>query len=165
MECRECSENISAFIDGELESDLKHQMKAHLHTCKDCQNVTSQLRTLNTTLVQAYDTVQIPTNLEERILLSIRQEKKRAKQQFALTAFILILLFSPFVLLSSLVWRFVQIIFAAGSLLGHVESALIQFIPQTFSWSIGLIAVILSVSGLLLVWAMLKGLRYNEVIS
>lgn len=165
MECRECLENISAFIDGELESDLQHQMESHLHTCEDCQNAADRLRALNTVLLQAYETVQAPTDLEERILLSIRQEKKRAKQQFALTAFILVLLLSPLILLSSFVWGFVQIVYTAGSLLGQAESALLQFIPLTFSWSIGLSAIVLSLSGLLLVRAMLKGLRYNEVIS
>jgi len=165
MECRECLENISAFIDGELEGDLQEQIEAHLQTCEDCQRVANQLRVLNSGLVQAYDTVQIPTNLEERILSSLRQEKKKVKQQFVLTAFILVLLSSPFILFSSLVWGFLHTIYAVGSLLGQAESALVQFIPPTFSWSIGLIAFILSVSGALLVRAMLKGIHVNEVLS
>ncbi|AET67245.1 hypothetical protein Desor_1598 [Desulfosporosinus orientis DSM 765] len=165
MECRECLGNISAFIDGELGGDLQEQMEAHLQTCEDCQSVAHQLRSLNSGLVQAYASIQAPLNLEERILISIKMEKKKAKQQFALTAFVLVLLLCPFMLFSSLVWRFLQIIYAVGSLLGQLETALMRFFPLTFSWVIGGSAILLSIGGILLVRAMLKGFHVNEVLS
>ena len=165
MECSECLENISALIDGELSGSVQGEMEIHLLSCGNCRQVSDELKLLNSGIVQALENIAVPTSLEERILVSIRRERKKAKQQLAVTALFLVLTASPLILFSPLLWRFVHFLYAVGAILGRAEAALLQSVPPTAGWLIGGTAFCLIIGGILLVRAMLRRFHFNEVFS
>jgi anti-sigma factor (TIGR02949 family) len=42
--CRSILENLNAYIDGELDSELCSQIEAHISTCENCQIVVNTLK-------------------------------------------------------------------------------------------------------------------------
>lgn len=50
MECQECMERISEFIDDELSIFEYEQIKEHLLSCQDCQNVAEEFQFLHDSL-------------------------------------------------------------------------------------------------------------------
>jgi anti-sigma factor RsiW len=44
MECRKCSENLTAFLDGELSSAESGQIQSHLRLCPSCSKELQSLR-------------------------------------------------------------------------------------------------------------------------
>lgn len=165
VECGECLENISALIDGELNGFEQKQVENHLLACGRCKAVANQFRLLNFGIVHAVENIPAPRGLEERILLSIGLERQKAKKQFSLTSLFLILLVSPLLIFSSLIWRFVYLVYSTGTILGRAESVLLRFVPPATSWAIGIMAFFLIVGGVLLVRRLLKGFQFNEVFS
>jgi len=47
MDCRECAENLTAFLDGELNASDSEQVRRHVNSCASCAE---ELRTLRETV-------------------------------------------------------------------------------------------------------------------
>ncbi|HEY6267327.1 MAG TPA: DUF4349 domain-containing protein [Candidatus Acidoferrum sp.] len=61
------SEEIMAFVDGELSADRAQSIAAHLETCSECQKVAASLRDTSHTLSN-WTAGTVPTHLEEGVL-------------------------------------------------------------------------------------------------
>ncbi|MEI9969669.1 MAG: zf-HC2 domain-containing protein [Terracidiphilus sp.] len=73
IECKHVWQYISAYIDGEVDADLRAEIDKHLETCEICSAVLDSTR--NVVVLYADDRVfELPTGFSER--LHERLEKK-----------------------------------------------------------------------------------------
>ncbi len=165
LECCLCLENISAFIDGELNAAEQQQIATHLLTCSNCQAVVYELRSLTPGLRQTVETIPVPGGMAGSILFAIGLERQRAKKQLSLTGLLLFLIVSPLLLFSSVLWRFVHMVYFFGAIIGRAEPVILQLISPATGWVFGIIGCSLMVGGVLFVRAMLRGFDFNEVFS
>ena len=52
MDCKECKDYISAYVDGELEQRLIEDFKRHLNHCEDCKTLVQADKRVKTLLVE-----------------------------------------------------------------------------------------------------------------
>jgi anti-sigma factor RsiW len=64
--CRELLEQISDYVDGELEAALCTELEAHLADCPNCRVMVDTLRR-TITLYHAQATSQLPSDVEDRL--------------------------------------------------------------------------------------------------
>ena len=64
--CRELLDQISVYVDGELESALCNELEAHLADCPNCRIIVDTVRK-TITLYHRQATTQLPSDVEERL--------------------------------------------------------------------------------------------------
>jgi anti-sigma factor (TIGR02949 family) len=64
--CRELLDQISVYVDGELESALCNELEAHLADCPNCRVMVDTVRK-TITLYHRQATTQLPSDVEERL--------------------------------------------------------------------------------------------------
>lgn len=64
--CRELLDQISVYVDGELESALCNELEAHLADCPNCRVMVDTVRK-TITLYHRQATTQLPSGVEERL--------------------------------------------------------------------------------------------------
>ena len=64
--CRELLDQISVYVDGELESALCNELEAHLADCPNCRIMVDTVRK-TITLYHRQATTQLPSDVEERL--------------------------------------------------------------------------------------------------
>lgn len=95
MECLQCMEQLSEYLDSELSSIGQQQIEAHLEECSDCRNLMNELNSLQEAVKLNVERIPAPPDLVDKILLSIQSEKqKNAKSQW-IAGVLLILFISP----------------------------------------------------------------------
>ncbi len=72
MTCREVSELLSAYLDGELDRDSHGLVEAHLDTCGHCRAALEELRQVKSAL-QSLPVVEPPPELHSRIMEAVSQ--------------------------------------------------------------------------------------------
>ena len=65
MRCESSTENLSAYLDGELDSQQAQRLREHLATCSECRRQAGAL-SQTATLVRAMPEVDPPADLRQR---------------------------------------------------------------------------------------------------
>ena len=65
MECRDAQEQLSAWLDDELEETAKAALEAHLAGCEACRRAWGQLQALEAALGDL--TAPVPAGLAEKV--------------------------------------------------------------------------------------------------
>lgn len=71
-------DQLSAYIDDELEDHERQQVEAHLESCETCQILLEDLLSIQNVVMSSYEQVQAPDNLEALILQSMGREQPSA---------------------------------------------------------------------------------------
>ena len=64
--CRELLDQLSEYVDGELEAALCAELEAHLATCTNCRVMVDTLRK-TITLYHAQAPADLPSDVEDRL--------------------------------------------------------------------------------------------------
>ena len=73
MTCRDRAEQLSAYLDGELEASAKADLEAHLATCGACASDLRQLREVSRTVREGAGVPEPDAALRGRLALSLRE--------------------------------------------------------------------------------------------
>ncbi len=163
MECQECLERISEYIDGELCNSEHAEIKAHLLSCQNCQNVAREFQMLHERVQRSLENSPVPIDLERRILIAFEREQQKVSKQRIFTLITLVLLGSPLLFLLPFLLRIVHLFYATGYAFWRVKTVLLMLLPTTTSWGIGVTSFFLSVFGIYMIRALLRGSRLKEV--
>src|SRR3954471_10967964 len=71
MTCKECLENLGAYVDGELPSDEASRVEEHLRGCADCRAAHRQLVDTSSQLRSGLMRYEAPDVLKARIRASL----------------------------------------------------------------------------------------------
>ncbi len=72
MKCRECLEQISDYLDGGIDAELRHTLEAHLRGCRHCRIVFDSTRKT----IELYcdgRLFELPVGVRERLHAALRQ--------------------------------------------------------------------------------------------
>ena len=72
--CRELLDQLSEYIDGELEASLCTELEAHLAHCANCRVMVDTLRK-TITLYHAQAPAELPSEVEDRLYKVLRLEE------------------------------------------------------------------------------------------
>lgn len=72
-------ELISAYIDDELSKEETLLIEEHLETCKECQELVSELSGLKRKVSTTYQAIKVPGKIEEKVLAKIGQRRTSGK--------------------------------------------------------------------------------------
>lgn len=97
---RHMKEQLSAYLDGELNQAERQEVEAHLETCETCQELLEDFLQLKDQVVLSFSSVEAPHNLEERVMRSLRIRTSAAEKYAGLLLFLCVLI--PFVILYAL---------------------------------------------------------------
>lgn len=70
MECKHTGENLSAYLDGELEPREEKALESHLESCKSCRDQLERLRS-TVRLVRSLPRAQAPAVLKSRLVAAV----------------------------------------------------------------------------------------------
>ncbi|NPA26014.1 MAG: hypothetical protein GXO36_00215 [Chloroflexi bacterium] len=77
--CRQWLDPISQYVDGELEEELCEALEAHLQHCPDCRlyldTLAKTVRIVRASLREV--PIELPSDLQERILRRVREAKSK----------------------------------------------------------------------------------------
>ena len=68
--CKKHFEIISEYLDGELDDEICHEIKAHLKDCPECQECLDSLKK-TIQLCKEAGKEEIPSDIRERLRLSL----------------------------------------------------------------------------------------------
>ncbi|WP_068964370.1 zf-HC2 domain-containing protein [Desulfosporosinus sp. BG] len=163
MECQESLERISEYIDGELGETEYEEIRVHLLSCQNCQNMAREFQMLQERVQQSLEITPIPIDLEQRILISIKREQARISKQRVFTIITLVLMGSPLLLLSPFILRIVHLFYTTGYAFWRVKTVLLMQLPTATSWGIGVTFFFLSIMGIYTMRVLFRGSRFKEV--
>ncbi|MDR3587527.1 MAG: zf-HC2 domain-containing protein [Desulfosporosinus sp.] len=163
MECQESLERISEYIDGELCDSEYEEIKIHLLSCQNCQNVAREFQMLHERVQQSIENTPVPVDIEQRILVAIEREQRKVSKQRVFTLVTVALLGSPLLLLSPFLLKIVHLLYTTGYAFWRVKTVLLTMLPTTTSWGIGVTSFFLSVIGINMIRVLLRGSRFKEV--
>jgi predicted anti-sigma-YlaC factor YlaD len=89
MECQAVKEQLSAWLDQELDAGAEAVLTAHLEGCEACRREWRQLRALDAALSKM--AAPVPLGLAERVAAKVRRPRRRQGWQSAALAACLIL--------------------------------------------------------------------------
>ncbi|WP_157998404.1 zf-HC2 domain-containing protein [Desulfosporosinus sp. OT] len=163
LECHESLERISEYIDGELCDTEYGEIKVHLLSCQNCQNVAREFQMLHEKVQQSLENTPVPIDLEQRILIAIEREQQKVSKQRVITLIALVMLGIPLLLLSPFLLRIVHLFYSTGYAFWRIKTVLMMLLPTTTSWGIGVTSFFLTVIGIYMIRALLRGSRFKEV--
>jgi len=71
-------ELISAFVDDKLAESERQMVEEHLQTCNHCLNLFNELKEMKNLIHFTYQSIQVPNDIEEKVLSRIVQEESFA---------------------------------------------------------------------------------------
>lgn len=77
MNCKSVQQSLSAYVDRELPGSEMLALRSHLSHCRTCMREETEIRNLKA-LLGDLPTVDVPDDLEGRLLLSIHSERRPA---------------------------------------------------------------------------------------
>jgi anti-sigma factor RsiW len=86
MTCADRTEQLSALVDGELDSIARKDLEAHLSTCASCARQVEELRALSRTIRENASRASPDAESVRRLGESVRAERKGAGARFAAAA-------------------------------------------------------------------------------
>jgi anti-sigma factor RsiW len=84
MECQEVREQLSAWLDAELDEGTEAALAAHVDKCAACQREWRQLTALESALGQL--SAPVPLGLAEKVLAQVQSPRRRQWWQSAALA-------------------------------------------------------------------------------
>jgi anti-sigma factor RsiW len=78
-ECKDCLHQISDYLDGQMDPELKRVLEEHLVFCHRCKVVLDSTRTT----IELYcdgKLFQLPTGVRDRLHSALRQKLKAARK-------------------------------------------------------------------------------------
>lgn len=72
MTCEAVIREISNYIDGDLDMDLRREIEAHLKDCEDCQVIIDQTR-LTVDIFCDSELVELPEDVRRRLHQALRK--------------------------------------------------------------------------------------------
>ena len=84
MKCHEAQEQLSAWLDGELDGEVRARISQHLAGCVTCRRELAQLEALNAALGSL--AVPAPPDLAAKVLARLAPPRRRWWQNLALAA-------------------------------------------------------------------------------
>jgi hypothetical protein len=78
MSCDKISEELSAYLDGELSGEEKEAVRAHLEGCADCRELLEKLRE-TAGAVKELPPVRAPKDLRDKVMASVAKESERRR--------------------------------------------------------------------------------------
>jgi len=74
MKCKMVNRHLSAYVDNELEADLRIQVEAHVQECRRCRAQVAEWRTLKSRLLASDSTPAVPDDFADRVLSAARKQ-------------------------------------------------------------------------------------------
>ncbi len=78
--CRDLKDQLSAYLDGELESALCAEIEQHLRDCDDCRVMVDTLNK-TITLYRNYGQVDLPVEAHDRLACVLHLERLKERAQ------------------------------------------------------------------------------------
>jgi anti-sigma factor RsiW len=75
LNCKSVIREISNYIDGELESELRLELEQHLGQCEDCKMVVDQTK-LTVDVFCDSEPVELPADVKSRLHEALRRKIK-----------------------------------------------------------------------------------------
>ncbi|MHB1652802.1 MAG: anti-sigma factor family protein [Desulfitobacteriaceae bacterium] len=166
MNCDECMERISEYLDEELSQLECLEIKAHLECCPECRAMSNQFQSIHLNLVNAVNEIPVPVGLEERILLSLRHEQELTRKRVWLSGLILVVLGIPVLtLFSPLFLSLLRFLYTTTSVFLRTWPTLIHLVSPVLGIGLTLSVLFIAALGLYFLRSLLRGFRFNEVLS
>lgn len=73
MTCEAVIREISDYIDGDLDLELRRTIEAHLNGCKDCQVIIDQMK-LTVDIFCDSEMVELPEDVRQRLHQALRRK-------------------------------------------------------------------------------------------
>lgn len=165
MNCDDCLEKISEYVDGQLTAWEENNIKNHLHVCPECRQIYLELTELSTDIMESIQEIPVRGDLGMAVLAAVKADRiAKLRTLTGLTIAVLILLGSPILFLFS--HRIVVLTRLAYSLgltfLSLAQGALSKMPPLTVFLSIGVLSLFLSL-GLYVMRGLLREPESGEV--
>ena len=77
INCKTFLDDVSNFLDGELDADLRVSIEAHLAKCPDCWVVFDETKK-TVELSRSVDCHPLPQHVEERLMQTLKQHWKQS---------------------------------------------------------------------------------------
>lgn len=72
MNCKNVIQEISNYIDGDLDARLRSEVESHLKGCKECQVIVDQTR-LTVDIFCDSEMVALPEDVRDRLHVALRR--------------------------------------------------------------------------------------------
>lgn len=165
MECLQCVERLSEYLDEELDADEYREIEAHLQCCPDCRRVMSELAAVSKEINLSIVSTPIPTNLSVRILTAIEKEQHNTAKDLWLTSILLAVFASPVLLIFSRTFSIVfHLVYATGSAFWRSLMTLVTLFSPWATVTVGILSLLLMVMGLYIIKTLLIKFEVNEVV-
>lgn len=165
MECLQCMERLSEYLDGELDAKEYKEIKVHLECCPDCHKVMEDLAAVSKEINLSIASIPIPTNLSVRILSAIQKDQHNTAKDIWLTSILLAVFASPILLLFSRTFSSVfYLIYATGFAFWRSLMTFVTFFSPWFTVTVGILSLFLMAMGLYIIKMLLTKFEVNEVV-
>ncbi|AFM42800.1 hypothetical protein Desaci_3925 [Desulfosporosinus acidiphilus SJ4] len=166
MECLQCMERISEYLDRELSTSEYQDMQAHLDECTDCRNTMNELTLLREATKLSIESIPVPLDLTDKIIMSILAEKHRTAKNQWFTSILLILLASPLlIVLTHTFFSVFYLIYATGTVFWRSLMTLLTVVSPWLMLSLGILSVIGITMGTLVIKNLISDFEFNEVFQ
>lgn len=165
MECMQCMERLSEYLDGELDANEYREIEAHLQCCPDCRKVEDELAALSKEINLSIASFPIPTNLSVRILSTIQKEQHNTTKDLWLTSILLAFFASPILLIFSRTFSSVfYLVYTTGSAFWRSLLTLVTLFSPWVTVTVGILSLFLTIMGLYIIKTLLTKFEVNEVV-
>lgn len=165
MECLQCMERLSEYLDGELDANKYRDIEVHLQCCPDCRKVMDDLAALSKEINLSIASIPISTNLTVRIFSAIEKEQHNTAKDIWLTSIFLAVFASPVLLIFSRTFSSVfHLVYATGSAFWRSLMTLVTLFSPWVTVTMGIISLFLMVMGLYIIKTLLTKFEVNEVV-
>ncbi|WP_425806590.1 anti-sigma factor family protein [Desulfitobacterium sp. Sab5] len=166
MECLQCMERISEYLDKELSESEHQDMQVHLDECKDCRNAMNELAHLREATKLSIDSIPVPPDLANKILFSIQEEKHKTSKNQWITGILLILFSSPLLLFLTRTFTSIfNLIYTTGAVFWRSLMTLITVVSPWFMLSLGILSAVGIIIGAIIILRLIRGFDLNEVLQ
>ena len=77
INCKTFLDDVSSYLDGELDADLRVSIEAHLAKCPDCWLVFDETKK-TVAISRGVDCHPLPADVEERLMKTLEQHLNRS---------------------------------------------------------------------------------------
>ena len=165
MECLQCMERLSEYLDGELSANEYRDIEIHLQCCPDCRKVMDDLAAVSKEINLSIASIPIPTNLSVRIISAIEKEQHNTAKDIWLTSMLLAVFASPVLLIFSRTFSSMfHLVYTTGSAFWR---SLLTFVTLFSPWvtvTVGILSLFLTIIGLYIIKTLLTKFEVNEVV-
>ena len=166
MECLQCMERMSEYLDRELSTSEYQDMQAHSDECSDCRNTMNELALLRESTKLSIESIPVPSGLANKILLSIQAEKYRTSKNQWITGILLILFLSPLLLFLTRTFSSIfNLIYTTSAVFWRSIMTLITVASPWFMLSLGILSIVGIIMGVFVIQRLIRSFDLNEVLQ